>query len=496
VRAPTDKAKNSGKPLWSNEHHCYVWNPWQNAMYCARGNNGNYIDDKITCTLNWLGLDAAYAGAGFFKYTCLLQADQPQSGYYLVQPMTWAYAHTTQFTEIGWKYLDAACGQFVSGNRNGTYVTLRDTGSNNWSTIITTQAATSLTAAITGGLSSGTVYVWKSDSLAQFIQQPSITPANGSFTISLAANSIYTLTTTTGQQKGAKTIPATRPFPFPYSENYERYAVGDCLPRFHSDQRGTFEVYQSPDGRKCLRQIVPGYGNLQRAITAIGNNSWTDYDVVVDVKIDSGEVEVGGHYADYGKWCGFSLNKNGAWRMHDIWDTTVARGTVSGFNSGAWHTMRVSFKGTTMQALLDNTSLGSGTQTSKPSGLACLASTRNPNLFDNLYIGPQGTYTGIQASPGSPARDMLSIRRVAGTSRVAITYAGDDRNPASVDIYDMRGQRVRALVSGGHDAGVHTIIWDGKNEAGGAIAQGNYLIRLETAGTTMAQRICIEKNME
>jgi len=35
-RAPTDKAKASGKPLWSSEMHCYNPDPWQNALLFAR----------------------------------------------------------------------------------------------------------------------------------------------------------------------------------------------------------------------------------------------------------------------------------------------------------------------------------------------------------------------------------------------------------------------------------------------------------------------------
>jgi len=52
-----------------------------------------------------------------------------------------------------------------------------------------------------------------------------------------------------------------RPFTFPFEENFESYRVGNT-PRYFSDQKGTFEVCQSPKGGSCLAQIVPAQGIL------------------------------------------------------------------------------------------------------------------------------------------------------------------------------------------------------------------------------------------
>ncbi|QGQ95152.1 hypothetical protein EHS13_09770 [Paenibacillus psychroresistens] len=85
-----------------------------------------------------------------------------------------------------------------------------------------------MTFNLSGGLSTGIIHVWKSNSTTQFIQQSDITPINGSFTINLDANSIYSITTTTGQHKGAAVDPilALNSFPSPYTNNFENYLVG------------------------------------------------------------------------------------------------------------------------------------------------------------------------------------------------------------------------------------------------------------------------------
>ena len=91
-------------------------------------------------------------------------------------------------------------------------------------------------------------------------------PADNTVELQLEPNAIYTCTSTTGQQKGSHgTPPARKPFPFPFQDNFESYASGDT-PRYFSDQKGTFEVSQSPKGGLCLAQIVPAQGILWFAL--------------------------------------------------------------------------------------------------------------------------------------------------------------------------------------------------------------------------------------
>lgn len=70
---------------------------------------------------------------------------------------------------------------------------------------------------IGGGLSAKELCVWRSNAEEQFIRQPGIKPVDGAFTVRLEPDSIYSLSTTTGQRKGSfDNIPAPRSFPFPY----------------------------------------------------------------------------------------------------------------------------------------------------------------------------------------------------------------------------------------------------------------------------------------
>ena len=66
-------------------------------------------------------------------------------------------------------------------------------------------------------------------------EAPVAVSSSGSFSLSIAPDSVYTLSTTTGQRKGAATTPPNprTPFPMPYTERFEAYPE-DTLPKFAS----------------------------------------------------------------------------------------------------------------------------------------------------------------------------------------------------------------------------------------------------------------------
>ncbi len=391
----TEKAKNSGKPLWASEEWSTGGGKWdpQGALYVARLINKVYIRDRATKIEFWAPVDGIYKTLAW-EDTGFLQADQPWSGHFEIWPGTWAVAHTTQFTEPGWRYLDASSGRFSESTWHGSYVTLRSVTGNQWSMIAATGEAVMIDAEIAGGLDARAVHVWKSTASDQFIQQPSIKPVNGKFSIALEANSIYTLTTTTGQRKGFHPVPSAKPFPFPYTDDFEASLAGST-PKYLSDQKGTFEVAAAPGRGKAVKQIVtrPGYvwvytKTAPKPYSVIGDASWSDYSVSADVLIDSGDVELGGRFdADMTNLSyRFSLDKSGAWRLL-YRDKTLASGAIAGFEGAAWHRMTLSFAGDRITAALEGKSLGQATDSSAKSGLAYIASTYHPNLFDNLTIG-------------------------------------------------------------------------------------------------------------
>ena len=73
------------------------------------------------------------------------------------------------------------------------------------------------------------------------------------------------------------------------------------------------------------------------------------------------------------------------------------------------------------------------------------------------------------------------------------------RNPAAdhaaeaVVIYDLQGRRVRSLVDGVFERGIHEARWNGVTDAGKRAGSGVYLARLRTAAGTSGTKLMLVK---
>lgn len=396
-RPTTKKAKESGKPLWASEDWSWTGKDWggAGALNLARIYNKFYIRDRITKTLIWAPIGSIYKTVTWDKAGAM-KANSPWSGYYEVWPTIWATAHTTQFAEpLKWQYLNGACGLFNGSTYKGSCVTLKEKDSPEWSMIICTEKKEEVKIKIGKDFSQGVVTVWKSNENEQFVQQESIVPKDGCIRISLDPECIYSLTTTSGQQKGAYKIPKEQPFPFPYKEDYEDRKVGD-LPKYHSDQTGSFEIALKEDGTQCLQQIIPeqGYDWMRvyrrpniKPNTLVGDAKWENYTCSVDVFIKGGDVELGGHVkGSYLKGYRFQLTKQGTWKL--MFNKQVLKeGVVSNFNGNKWHSLALTFQNKEIKAFVDKRPVVNISH-KKNTGYVMLASSYDKNLFDNLEITP------------------------------------------------------------------------------------------------------------
>ncbi|HXP59350.1 MAG TPA: hypothetical protein VN829_02610, partial [Dongiaceae bacterium] len=383
----------SGKPLWASEEWSQSGGQWgdKGALYLARLVNKLYTRDRITKFEIWCPIDSIYDQI-IWGDTGAMQADTPWCGHYTVWPAVWALAHTTQFAEPGWVYMDGACAQFDTNTWRGSHVGLRDPKTGDWSVVVVTGEKQTIHLALGPGLKTGPVQVWRSTASEQFIQQPPLELRDNS--VELEAEAIYTFTSTTGQQKGSHGAPPERaPFPFPFAEDFESYRPGET-PRYFSDQKGTFEVYRWPKGGLCLAQIVPEqgilwYGNwLLKPHTLFGDPDWQDYELEADVLLAGGDVEIGGRYADRDKlgyrWI---LTRDGRWQLN--WQyTSLAAGQWVKFDPSAWHHLRLEMNGGQIAGFVDGKKLAEVTDKSRAKGMAFLASTYDRNLFDNIRAGP------------------------------------------------------------------------------------------------------------
>ncbi len=405
-----EQVKATGKPLWSSEEFSMSGKAWKDAFLWAQLLNKFYIRDLITKVNAWCPVASILPGLKWVD-TGLMQANQSWSGHYDVWPAIWTTAHTTQFAKPGWVYLDQACSRFNTKTWAGTHVALRDPASKDWSIIVCTADTESIHVKVAANLNQGSIHVWKSTATEQFIQQSDAVVKDGAFSLSLEPNAMYSLTTTTGQQKGAYPVsPETKPFPFPYSENFDGYQAG-ATPKYFSDQKGTFETAKRSDGGICLQQIAPKEGILwsrkfRTPYTVLGDAAWKNYSVQADVLVSGGSVEAGGRFSgrvEASLSTSVVLKQDGSWALvahveqEETKDgkikkvmvpKTLASGQVADFQPDQWHALKISFIGTHVAAVIDGKVVGEAEDGSCKVGLAFLASSYDPNCFDNIKVEP------------------------------------------------------------------------------------------------------------
>jgi flagellar hook assembly protein FlgD len=74
-----------------------------------------------------------------------------------------------------------------------------------------------------------------------------------------------------------------------------------------------------------------------------------------------------------------------------------------------------------------------------------------------------------------------------------IEYQTRSEGTVRLGVFDAAGRTVRTLVDEVQPRGVHTVAWDGRNDAGATVASGVYLYRLEVEGTKLTRKMMLLK---
>lgn len=393
----SDNAKSFGIPIWNNEGGPWKGD-WTGFEYLAKMYNRDYIEGRMTKNITW-SLITSYFNNLSLPNSGLMTANTPWSGYYDVEPALWAVAHTTQFAEPGWKYIDSGCGYLDS---KGSYVTLASpSGKTDFSIVAETMGAEqpqTITFKISSNIRPKKIFVWRTIIKGNiFEQQVPISVRNNEFTVTLQPKALYTFTTTTGQQKAIATPARNKPFPFPFKADFEDEKLM-ATPKYFSDQGGAFEVVGRDDRQgNCLRQII-----TRRAIewedppvfnqTVVGDTLWIDYTVSCEIffpepysyaTILSRATEM--HRSHKLPEAYFlKLQSSGKWEMM-AGAKKLASGLIA-LDKNKWHSIQLDTKGNKIKAIINGQVVTDITDSTYTRGMVGIGSSFNLVDFDNVEV--------------------------------------------------------------------------------------------------------------
>jgi O-glycosyl hydrolase len=437
----------TGKPVWASEQGSQPYDTGAPAL--AQEINRAYVDGRMTSTINWSLVWSAY-GSLPYPGDGLMLANTPWSGNYTVGKSIWVMAHTAQFTQPGWRYLDSASTRLQGG---GSVVSLRSPSGNDWSSIAETTDVTSpqqVAYQVSGGLSAGPVHVWATNLNSNnpddwFVRLPDVQPTAGSFTVTLQPGYLYSFTTTTGQHKGTAVAPPAQGLGLPYTDTFGEYPSGST-PTYLSDLGGAFETAPCIGVTgSCLQQMVTQqpvtwWGVDNFPATLIGDPSgWQNYQAQVSALLPQpGYVELVGRALGPNQGLSgyhFRIDNTGQWTLYradptgfnsDPQLTTLATGTAA-FGLDTWHRLALRLRGDEITPELDGQPLATALDATYQGGQVGLeVSPWVPAQFRDLAVQPQPVSgQGPQLGPITP--NPVQIAAPGDSASVATTVS----NPGS-----------------------------------------------------------------
>uniref|UniRef100_F7DCB3 Galactocerebrosidase n=1 Tax=Monodelphis domestica TaxID=13616 RepID=F7DCB3_MONDO len=394
TKSDNDSLKTN-KKLWSTEDSSFfkveeVGGCWAHIL------NQNYVNGQMTSTIAW-NLVASHYPRIPPERDGMLTAKEPWSGHYVVENPIWITAHTTQFAQPGWQYLKTV-GFLKYG---GSYVALTD-GLGNLTIIIET-----MSYPISQCKKDHASFFQVTDQIIIFSLQGTFIN-DGTITLKLGLDEVYTLTTiTTGQKGSHPTPPESRPFPSNYEENFNfGQTRGNIAPQF-ADQTGVFEYFmndQDTSGhfftfrQQVTQRPITWADDADQTISIIGDHNWKDIKITCDVYIETpvtggifiaGRVNQAGSSIRSAQGVFFWILANGTYEVtSDLASVRVIEKGIANVTAEQWYTITLIISETSAYGLLNDTVLWNAPINSFPKKGWAAIGTRSFEFgqFDNFRI--------------------------------------------------------------------------------------------------------------
>ena len=100
--------------------------------------------------------------------------------------------------------------------------------------------------------------------------------------------------------------------------------------------------------------------------------------------------------------------------------------------------------------------------------------------------------TGVAAPPSQPDGFALAQNYPNPFNPTTmISYRLAQSTRVTLDVYNIRGQKVRTLAKGWQSAGSYTVVWDGLDDNGEAVASAVYLYQIKTRELALTRRMIL-----
>ncbi len=234
-------------------------------------------------------------------------------------------------------------------------------------------------------------------------------------------------------------------------------------------RRGATAGDYDNDGDLDMFVVGPGSGKALYRNDTNNGNTWLNVTCVGTV---SNKAAIGAKVRAKAV-----INGQSVWQMREI----LAQNTFNGHNS-----LRAHF------GLGDATTIDT-LRIEWPSGIMEEMTGIQPNVFMTVTERDETTSVDDER-PVLPGRFALGQNYPNPFNpSTSIEFSLPTASEISLKIYNMLGQETRSLISGRQNAGVHTVVWDGKDDSGAPVAGGIYIYKMVAGAFVQSNKMILLK---
>jgi hypothetical protein len=111
--------------------------------------------------------------------------------------------------------------------------------------------------------------------------------------------------------------------------------------------------------------------------------------------------------------------------------------------------------------------------------------------FDNVRFAASEASPVVGAGSPSPPAMRLLVGPNPAPGEASLTFEMDAAGPLRLEVYDVRGARLRTLADGWRAAGTHRIAWDGADGDGRTQPSGVYWVRCRTLDGVISKALVL-----
>jgi hypothetical protein len=119
-------------------------------------------------------------------------------------------------------------------------------------------------------------------------------------------------------------------------------------------------------------------------------------------------------------------------------------------------------------------------------------------LSDNLFREYLGLL-GVDDFIDETNEDILSVTTLSGNypnpfnPETTISFNIANQTNVELNVYNLKGQKVKTLINDKLSKGAHKVVWDGKNSSGQKVSSGVYFYRLKTPKLVSVKKMLLIK---